>query len=44
MKRLIAAVLFSVLAVPAFAADNVTSGSSANGVWANDYNFIAPAQ
>ena len=25
-------------------ADNASSGSSANGVWANDYNFIAPAQ
>lgn len=44
MKRLIAAVLLAVAAVPVFAADNVTSGSSATGVWANDYNFVAPAQ
>jgi len=67
MKRIIAAVSFAVLAVPAFAAvsapfeqtqfdRNVTSAqqsterastgstSSKENVWANDYNFVAPAQ
>ena len=24
--------------------DNASSGASANGVWSDDYNFIAPAQ
>ena len=24
--------------------DNASTGSSGNGVWSNDYNFIAPAQ
>jgi hypothetical protein len=68
MKRIIAAVSFAVLAVPAFAAEvsapfeqtqfdrNVSSAqqsterastgstSSKENVWANDYNFVAPAQ
>lgn len=76
MKRILAAVSFAVLAVPAFAAESgapyeqveidrqlpdvrnpvttgsasagasvVTSGSGlATGPWANDHNFIAPAQ
>jgi len=77
MTRIIAAVAFAVLAVPAFAAgssapfeksqldrtlpnvqnppvaeqDRASAGSTnaagstwATGVWANDHNFIAPAQ
>jgi hypothetical protein len=77
MKRIIAAVSFAALAVPAFAfaaevsppyeksqfdrtlpnvqnpvvAERASTGSTsapngawANGVWANDHNFIAPAK
>jgi hypothetical protein len=41
MKRLIAAVVFAMLSVPALASDE---GTRSESVWANDYNFIAPAQ
>jgi len=65
MKRIITAVSFAVLAVPAFAADlpyeqtqfdrnlpsvqeragDASVGATLNsGVWAQDHNFIAPAQ
>ena len=67
MKRILAAVSFAVLAVPAFAVqvsapyedtqndrvlaniqtrgerDSKASNTQSNS-WANDYNFIAPAQ
>jgi hypothetical protein len=41
MKRLIAAVVFAMLSVSAFASDE---GSRTESVWANDYHFIAPPQ
>lgn len=79
MKRIIAAVAFAVLAVPAFAfaaetsapyeksqfdrtlpnvqnptvaeqapasvgSTNAAGGTWATGVWANDHNFVSPAQ
>lgn len=66
MKRIIAAVSFAVLAVPAFAAEvgapfeqnqfdralpaaqeagNASYGATLNSnTWAQDYNFVAPAQ
>ncbi|OGA72322.1 MAG: hypothetical protein A3G81_15065 [Betaproteobacteria bacterium RIFCSPLOWO2_12_FULL_65_14] len=67
MKRIIAAVSFAVLAVPAFAAEvgapfeqnqldrvlpnvqeragNASYGATLeSNVWAQDYNFVAPAQ
>jgi len=56
MKRIIAAVSFVAFAAPVFAADvssnqnqdqderAASSSTFATGVWAQDYNFIAPAQ
>ena len=43
MKRLIAAVLFAVLAVPAFASDRPEEDGM-KSTWATDHNFIAPPQ
>ena len=42
MKRILVAISLALLTVPAFAADN--SGKTQGNPWANDYNFIAPAQ
>lgn len=43
MKRLIVAVLFAVLAVPAFASDRAEE-EGMKSAWATDHNFIAPPQ
>lgn len=42
MKRILVAISFALLAVPAFAVDNSTK--TQDSPWANDYNFVAPAQ
>ena len=42
MKRILVAISFALLAVPAFAVDNSTK--TQGNPWANDYNFVAPAQ